>query len=132
MSLFKEAYMFCPKCKAEYSEGFKIGSDCNVQLVHELQEPEEVVPEFIDYEQVLGTYNAGDIAIIKSLLDAEGITYFFKGEHFMYVRPLADPVRLMVKKDEVEDAMAILQDANLSFRGINVDIHSQETEDDDS
>ena len=77
--------MFCPNCKAEYREGFEVCNDCNVQLVHELQAEAKTVPEFIDYEQVLGTYNAGDIAIIKSLLEVEGITYFFKGEHFMYV-----------------------------------------------
>jgi hypothetical protein len=42
----------------------------------------------------MGTYNPADVALIKSLLDAENITYYFNAEHFMYVQPLAQPVRL--------------------------------------
>jgi hypothetical protein len=30
--------MFCPKCKAEYREGFKACADCNVPLVDKLPE----------------------------------------------------------------------------------------------
>ena len=29
--------MFCPKCKAEYREGFYVCSDCGLPLVAELQ-----------------------------------------------------------------------------------------------
>jgi hypothetical protein len=83
--------------------------------------PPEQRQEFVDYKEVLGTYNPADIALIKSLLDAEGITYFFKGEHFSYVRPLADPARLMVKEDEVLDAENVLKDLKLSYMGINLD-----------
>ena len=78
--------------------------------------------------RVLATYNPADIAIIKSLLDGEGITYFFKGEYFTYVRPLADPARLMVRKDQVEDAKDLLKNLNLSHLGINLDKSSKESE----
>ena len=111
--------MFCPKCKAEYREGFYTCADCNVDLVKEL--PPEKKPEFVDYEEVLFTYNPADIAMIKSILDAEGITYFVKGEHFTYVSPLADPVRLMVKKEQVVEAKSLLKELNLSYMGINLD-----------
>ena len=46
--------MFCPKCKAEYREVFEICSDCNVQLVDELQ-PETVlawIPTDINYPNI--------------------------------------------------------------------------------
>ena len=118
--------MFCPKCKTEYREGFYTCADCNIGLVDEL--PPEPKPEFVDYEQVLATYNPADIAIIKSLLDGEGITYFFKGEYFTYLRPLADPARLMVRKDQVEDAKELLKNLNLSYLGINLDKSSKESE----
>jgi hypothetical protein len=83
--------------------------------------PPEPKPEFVHYEEILATYNPADVAFLKSLLDAEGIAYFFKGEHFMYVRPLADPVRLMVRTDQVAKATAVLADVELTIAGINLD-----------
>lgn len=38
----------------------------------------EHIPELI---AVLSTFSLGDVAIIKSILDAADIQYFFKGEH---------------------------------------------------
>ena len=98
--------MFCHKCKSEYQEGVVVCSDCNVPLVSELQiEPK---PEFVDYEEILSTNNAADIAMIKSLFDGEGIVYYFLGEHFAF------PVRLMVNKDQVEEARELLKNLNTS------------------
>ena len=111
--------MFCPKCEAEFREGFSTCSDCDVALVAKL--PKEPDPEYIEYEEILGTYNPGDIALIKSMLDSEHIVYYFLGEHFTYMRPLADPARLMVSKDDAEKAKDILKDLDLSYMGLNVD-----------
>ncbi len=110
--------MFCPKCRTEYREGFSVCADCDSDLVDEL--PPEEKPEFIDYVEVLGTYNPADIALIRSILDAENITYYFNAEHFIYVRPLAEPVRLMVKKDEAEKAKEALKDLDLAILGIDL------------
>ena len=111
--------MFCPKCRAEYREGFTVCADCEIGLVDVI--PEVGKPEFVDFKEVLTTYNPGDVAFIKSLLESEGIQYFFKGENFMYVRPLADPVRLMIRADQVEEAVELLKNVQLSFMGINLD-----------
>ncbi len=108
--------MFCPKCRTEYREGFYVCADCNVDLVDEL--PLEEKPEYIDYVEMMGTYNPADVALIKSILDAEGITYYFNAEYFMY-SPLAEPVRLMVKRDEVERAKEILRGLNLAITSID-------------
>lgn len=35
---------WCPKCKAEYQEGFKVCADCNVELVDEWTEEMDMVP----------------------------------------------------------------------------------------
>jgi ribosomal protein S16 len=110
--------VFCPKCRTEYREGFNVCVDCNSDLVDEL--PPEEVPEFTEYVEVLGTYNPADVALIKSILDAENITYYFNAEHFMYVRPLGEQVRLMVKKDEAEKAKEILRDLDLAILGIDL------------
>ena len=109
--------MFCLKCKSEFIEGLTVCPVCKINLVDEL--PQEPEPVFVDYTEILATYNPADIAFLKSLLDSEGIIYFFKGEHFMYLRPLADPVRLMVRVDQVEQAVELLQDVKLSITGLN-------------
>lgn len=111
--------MFCPDCQSEYIAGITRCPVCHVDLVPTL--PAEAEPEFIDYTEVLATYSPADVAFIKSLLEGEGIQYFFKGEHFMYMRPLADPVRLMVRSDQVDAARELLKDVELSITGINVE-----------
>ena len=115
--------MFCPKCRTEYREGFTVCADCHVDLVDAL--PAMPEPQFVDFKEVLTTYNPADVAFLKSLLESEGIQYFFKGENFMYVRPLADPVRLMIRMDQVEEAVELLKSVELSFTGINLDKDSK-------
>jgi hypothetical protein len=80
---------------------------------------EEEQPEFVNFVEILATYNPADIVFLKSLLESEGIQYFFKGEHFMYMRPLADPVRLMVRQDQVDDAIDLVKDVKLSVAGLS-------------
>jgi hypothetical protein len=122
--------MFCPKCRTEYREGFYVCSDCNTDLVDELPElPEEENPEFIEYVEVMGTYNPADVTLIKSILDSENMTYYFNADHFMQINPLAEPVRLMVKRDEVEKAKELLQGLNLSIIGIDLRKTERENED---
>ena len=79
------------------------------------------MPKFTDYKKVLETFNPGDIAFIKSVLDSEGITYFFQGENFNYCRPLVVPARLMVKEGEAEKAKEILKDLKLTFSSLSLD-----------
>ena len=111
--------MFCPECRSEFIQGITRCPVCHVALVREL--PAEPEPQFVDYIEVLATYNPADVAFVKSLLEGEGIQYFFKGEHFMYMRPLADPVRLMVRADQVDAARELLEDVELSITGISVE-----------
>ena len=100
--------MFCPHCHSEYKKGIDVCSQCGVTLVPEL--PEESPPEFIEFEEILATFNAVEIAIIKSLLDPEGIDYYFKSEFFNYMEPLAQPAKLMVRKDQADEARQILRE----------------------
>ncbi len=107
--------MYCPDCGTEYIEGVTVCADCGVRLVKEPPEEDQRPPKTTEFEEVLTTFNAGDIAIIKSLLDSESIDYYFHGEFFGYLRPLAQPARLMVRADQVSDAMDILQDLELEY-----------------
>jgi len=110
--------MFCPECNSEFIEGITTCPECDIELVNEL--PPEPESEFVDYIEILSTYNPADIAFVNSLPDSEDITYFFKGEHFMYVRPLADPARLMNRADQVEQVKDLLRDVELSITGIKL------------
>ena len=94
--------MFCPECRTEYVEGVTVCVDCGVQLVQEL--PPEPAPEYTAFEQIPLTVNPDDISLIKSILDTEGIAYFFKGEFVTH----GHSARLMVRKDQVDEAMEIL------------------------
>ena len=79
------------------------------------KQPADSADEFIEYEPVIETHNAGDRVLLKSILDAEGITYFVQGE---YVAPYlfnALPMRFMVKKDQAHIAREILKDIELSY-----------------
>jgi hypothetical protein len=109
--------MFCPNCKAEYLAGVAVCAECDVPLVdalpvidHEKSEP--------TYVEVI-TYNAGDIALIKSILDDGEIEYQIEGEYFNSMLPLLQPVKILVPENKVEVAKEILKDFNLTYLGLH-------------
>ena len=107
--------MFCPKCRAEFVEGIHTCPECSVALVAQPDGDDAQSPEWAEFEQILTTFNAGDIALIKSMLDGEGITYYFFGESFNYMEPLVQPPRLMVRRDQAFQAREILSGLNLEY-----------------
>ena len=110
--------MFCPKCRAEYREEFEMCDDCSVALVETL--PPKPKTDFADYEELLATYNQGDIVTVKSILEKEEIPYFVKGEMFTGMGAFIDPARVMVIKDQVETARLLIQELDLAYAGINL------------
>lgn len=109
--------MFYPKCRCEYRAGFTMCSDCNIALVDKLAEENKHVKtsvEYVDYEFILSTFNVMDIAILKATLDSEEIIYFIQGENLINLGT-GMPARLLVKKDHVSKAKALLSKLNLSF-----------------
>ena len=99
--------MFCPKCKSEYREGFYKCADCDVDLVEGQHEGDV---SYVEMVEVFSTYNQGDIAFIKSVLDGEGIHYFFSGESTLMMVGAGAYARLLVQTDNVQRAKEILQD----------------------
>jgi len=69
----------------------------------------------MDYRLLIETSNPADIALIKSLLDAEDILYFVQGEAFNAVRPMVEPVRFMVAEDRLQDAQERIEGLRLSY-----------------
>lgn len=65
------------------------------------------------YKPILETHSQADIAMIKSVLDSEKIDYWIKDEMFNVVRPLVQPVVLMVKEEQIEKAKEVLKQFNI-------------------
>ena len=61
--------MYCPTCRSEYRPGFSWCKDCDVALVDEL--PAETEPEFVDLVEALSIADAGQIPLVKSILESE-------------------------------------------------------------
>jgi len=67
------------------------------------------------YELLIETSNPADVALIKSLLDSEGILYFVHGEAFSAVRPLVEPVRFLVAEDRLDEAKDLIAGLHLAY-----------------
>lgn len=102
--------MFCPKCGAEYRESFYKCADCGADLVE--GQPPEAGDEvrYVEMVEVFSTYNQGDIAFIKSVLDGEDIHYYFQGESTLMMIAAGSYARLLVQADQVERVRDILQE----------------------
>lgn len=105
--------MLCPKCKSESRRGIYRCADCGANLVDELPQSAIQQSGAEDFEEVFSTYQQGDISFIKSILDGEGITYFFQGESSVMLIAAGAYARLLVKADEAERAKEILRDLGL-------------------
>lgn len=107
--------MYCPKCKAEYRDGFFECADCHVPLVASLppETPEpirdEPVPEYVDLEEVMTSFDIGEISMARSLLDDHQVSYLVQNENFSSFYGSV-PARILVPKDRIDEAKDLLQD----------------------
>ena len=67
------------------------------------------------FAELLETRSQGDIAVVKSLLEAEGIPYFVQGEHFNNLRPLVGAARIMVPAERLAEAEDLIRGLDLSI-----------------
>lgn len=104
--------MWCPQCKAEYVQGISRCPECDVDLVDRLsEEPEkQIINKDAEFVEIMNTYDAGVLTVVKSILDDVGIPYFIKGEHSVYVFSHIYPARVLVIKQEAEKAKQLLKD----------------------
>ena len=105
--------MYCPKCRAEYREGFSHCADCGADLVNGQPPESEDALRYVEMVEVFSTYNPGDIAFIKSVLDGEAIHYYFQGENTNMLVATGAYARLLVQEDQVDRAREILQELEL-------------------
>ena len=114
-------FMFCPKCRCEYRKGFSECADCHVELIPELAplpaEPKS--SDFVEYRELLSTYNLADIAFIESILDSAKIIYFMQNEEFNTLTFSPQPVRVMVNTDQLDKAKELLKDFRPQFSRVS-------------
>ncbi len=71
--------MICPQCKAEYRRGFTRCTDCDVELVNSLPEPDGAVWKTIPSGPLVPLWEGEDLALHTTLLkklESAGIRYF--------------------------------------------------------
>lgn len=109
--------MICPICKSEYRDGFTRCADCEIDLVQTTPDKKQSAPErslnINDSIEILQVMNYGDMAFIKSLLEAENIMYSFLGESMLGKTWGAAKARLCIHESDVEKAVVLLKDAGM-------------------
>ena len=104
--------MYCPECGVEYRQGFTECSDCHVVLVENLPPEPEVDHSGEGWETIeCFAYQPGLIAVLKSVLESEGIEYFLTDENMdtLYGSlPLLRSPRLTVRREQAEQVREIL------------------------
>ncbi len=108
--------MFCPKCGREYKTDIYVFSECGMSLLPELRtDPTNESRKLVEFEEILFTPNPGNMALIKSLLDSQGIEYHLRGEFFSSEYRFVQPARLMVRTDQAEEVEEILKSLNIAY-----------------
>ncbi|HMK91426.1 MAG TPA: DUF2007 domain-containing protein [Thermoleophilia bacterium] len=127
--------MYCPKCRAEYVDGFTRCFDCDLPLVDELPPPSRRARETraVDRSQpdapprddlelvtVLASGDPGLMAVATSLLRSADIPFLVQGEGVQDLfgvgrigsgfNIVTGPARLQVGADDAADARELLAD----------------------
>lgn len=70
-------------------------------------------PSNCKFVEIFSTPQQGEIAIIKSILDSQGIPYYIKGENFSTLYGAANGLSsmdIMIREDYSEDAIELLKE----------------------
>ena len=95
--------MLCPRCKDQYSENLLSCPACGFDPASDSMSADD------DFIEIFSTYQQSDIAFIKSVLEGEGVHYFFQGENSSILVGAGAYARLLVPADEAEKAKDILR-----------------------
>jgi hypothetical protein len=113
--LGQETIVYCPKCRAEYRDGFTECSDCRIPLLRGTPPPETSTafdPD-LDLVVVLETDDPVQLAMAKGLLDGAGVPCYVLGQIARLIQDV-DPflhkwVRLQVPKDRETEARELME-----------------------
>ena len=109
--------MFCPECRTEYRKGFTTCADCEIPLVSQLppEPPPDPDPVYIKYVNLYSPRNEVELALLKSILESEHISFFVRNDNFgsLEVGPqvgLYNGKMIQVEDDKYERAGELLSD----------------------
>ncbi|GMV92873.1 MAG: hypothetical protein AMXMBFR82_26510 [Candidatus Hydrogenedentota bacterium] len=102
--------MYCPKCLAEYREGFTKCADCDVELLE--GKPPENEPAYIDLVTVFETPDPAAFAVAESLLQAAGVDYVVQNEGTENIFPQLGAMQIQVHSEIAQKAHDILKDVD--------------------
>jgi len=106
--------MYCPRCRAEYREGFEECLDCNCQLVDDLPPESDEMIDDIELTTVLTTDSSDTAEVASHILEDSGIYFYVKGGGFDKVTVgydhMVGPIRVQVYEEDGELAMSLLED----------------------
>lgn len=107
--------MICPKCEYEYYAEVKVCQDCNTKLItSEDFEGHLIHPK--DWVIVYNCANTIEADMLRSNLEGAELKVLVLNQNdssFPVVGDLS-VIKILVKKDDVQDALAIIHDINKS------------------
>ncbi len=114
----------CPKCSNELTleENEQIKNQFHCPKCECFIDCSKVPPKIFDpakYKKFTVTINQGDIALIKSILDGEGIDYFILGEKFLTMDPLIQGAQIYVLSSDYDKAQKLLINFNPNIFGVS-------------
>lgn len=108
--------MFCPTCHSEYRDGFYRCSDCDVDLVQSLEAAPKVVASGedpthrLDLVLIFESVDSSLINLAASLLRGAEIEYITTNDPLRASGLTMAPVAFRVRRDDAEEAVALLHD----------------------
>ncbi|MCK5455658.1 MAG: DUF2007 domain-containing protein [Melioribacteraceae bacterium] len=105
--------MLCPKCEYEYHEGITVCPDCDTQLVT-IENFEGNLTHPKDWVIVFSCADIVEADMLKSNLGGADIDVLILNQNdrsFPVVGDLS-VIKILVRKDDAEDATAIINDIN--------------------
>ena len=118
--------MFCPKCREAYPWHVMVCPACDVDTVDQLPREGPAPTPDAELVSVFATGDAGLIAVARSLLDAEGIDYFVRGDGLQDLAGLGritgfsyvfGPAEFWVRHEDADRARELLKDLRESGTG---------------
>ncbi len=114
--------MYCPRCRAEFREGFIECEECGLALVAQLPalpEPARASSIWDEGELVtlLSSEDPVEILLTKASLDLAGIWYYEKGKSLQNLLPLgfkggySGLIQILVKSTDAEAAVEAVKEA---------------------
>jgi hypothetical protein len=112
----------CPNCSVELNPdeeeqetGIANCTECESLIDFTADPP--VVKKRKEYTQLFSSLNQGDIGILKSILDNEGIDYYVFGENFLSIDPLIQPARFFILNEQINEARKLIKDFDFKIFG---------------